>query len=97
MLAVFSIIETVVDPLLDFLPGTDKSFYFCVYFELLILFDSKGYLLGKCLFLVWCMAPSDKSGSNLVFTQVVNCFSVGVLVQISLSHNSLSSMIDRKL
>ena len=28
------------------------------------------YLLAKCSFLVWCMAPSDKSGSNLVFTQV---------------------------
>merc|ERR1712154_114731 len=50
VLAVFSIIETVVDPLLDFLPG---------------------YLLGKCLFLVWCMAPSQHSGSNLVFTQVI--------------------------
>ena len=49
VLAVFSMIETVVDPLLDFLPG---------------------YLLGKCIFLVWCMAPSNKSGSNLVFTQV---------------------------
>merc|ERR1712154_105719 len=50
VLAVFSIVETVVDPLLDFLPG---------------------YLLGKCLFLVWCMAPSRHSGSNLVFTQVI--------------------------
>lgn len=49
VLAVFSMLETLVDPLLDFLPG---------------------YLLGKCVFLVWCMAPSDKSGSNLVFTQV---------------------------
>ena len=49
VLAVFSMLETIVDPLLDFLPG---------------------YLLGKCVFLVWCMAPSDKSGSNLVFTQV---------------------------
>ena len=49
LLAVFSMLETIVDPLLDFLPG---------------------YLLGKCVFLVWCMAPSDKSGSNLVFTQV---------------------------
>ena len=51
VLAVFSILETLVDPLLDFLPG---------------------YLLGKCLFLVWCMAPSKHSGSNLVFTQVTN-------------------------
>merc|ERR1711971_1369012 len=50
VLAVFSMLETVVDPLLDFLPG---------------------YLLGKCVFLVWCMAPSDKSGSNLVFTQII--------------------------
>ena len=50
VLAVFSIIETVVDPLLDFLPG---------------------YLLGKCLLLVWCMAPTKHSGSNLVFTQVL--------------------------
>ena len=49
VLAVFSMVETIADPLLDFFPG---------------------YLLGKCVFLVWCMAPTDKSGSNLVFTQV---------------------------
>ena len=49
VLAVFSLLETLLDPLLDFLPG---------------------YLLSKCIFLVWCMAPSSKSGSNLVFTQV---------------------------
>ena len=49
VLAAFSLLETLLDPLLDFLPG---------------------YLLSKCIFLVWCMAPSSKSGSNLVFTQV---------------------------
>merc|ERR1711936_557315 len=50
VLAVFSMIETIVDPLLDFLPG---------------------YLLGKCIFLVWCMAPSKNSGANLLFTQII--------------------------
>ena len=49
VLAVFSLAETIVDPLLDFFPG---------------------YLLGKCVFLVWCMAPSKNSGANLLFTQV---------------------------
>merc|ERR1712045_520339 len=49
-LAVFSMLETLVDPVLDFLPG---------------------YLLTKCVFLIWCMAPSNKSGSNLVFTQII--------------------------
>ena len=53
VLAVFSVIESLVDPLLDFLPG---------------------YLLGKCLFLLWCMMPSKNSGSNLVFTQVVRSY-----------------------
>ena len=49
VLAVVSLVETVVDPLFDFFPG---------------------YLLGKCVFLVWCMAPSKNSGANLLFTQV---------------------------
>ena len=49
VLAVVSIIETIADPLLDFLPG---------------------YLLGKCIFLVWCMMPGENSGANLIFTQV---------------------------
>ena len=49
VLAIFSLAETIVDPLLDFFPG---------------------YLLGKCVFLVWCMAPSKNSGANLLFTKV---------------------------
>ena len=49
VLAVFSLAETIADPLFDFFPG---------------------YLLGKCVFLIWCMAPSRNSGANLLFTQV---------------------------
>ena len=48
VLAVFSLAETVADPLFDFFPG---------------------YLLGKCVFLVWCMLPTY-GGANLLFTQV---------------------------
>ena len=29
-----------------------------------------GYILLKCIFLVWCMAPIDENGSNLIFSQV---------------------------
>ena len=35
------------------------------------LFDFfPGYLLGKCVFLVWCQAPSNHSGANMLFNQV---------------------------
>ena len=49
VLAVVSLIETIVDPLFDFLPG---------------------YLLGKCIFLFWCMLPGEHSGANLIFSRV---------------------------
>ena len=32
---------------------------------------SPGYLLAKCAFLVWCMAPVQNNGANLIFTQVL--------------------------
>merc|ERR1711890_132756 len=28
-----------------------------------------GYLLAKCVFLIWCMAPVQNNGANLIFTQ----------------------------
>ena len=28
------------------------------------------YLLAKCAFLIWCMAPSPNNGASFVFTQV---------------------------
>ena len=28
------------------------------------------YLLAKCVFLIWCMAPMEQNGSNLIFSQV---------------------------
>ena len=31
-----------------------------------------GYLIAKCVFLIWCMAPIDENGSNLIFSQVYN-------------------------
>merc|ERR1712014_381317 len=30
-----------------------------------------GYLLAKCAFLVWCMAPVQNNGANLIFTQII--------------------------
>ena len=30
-----------------------------------------GYLLAKCGFLVWCMAPVQNNGANLIFSQVI--------------------------
>ena len=28
------------------------------------------YLLAKCAFLIWCMAPNPNNGASFVFTQV---------------------------
>eukprot|EP00090_Calanus_glacialis_P012171 TRINITY_DN20652_c0_g1_i1.p1 TRINITY_DN20652_c0_g1~~TRINITY_DN20652_c0_g1_i1.p1 ORF type:complete len:200 (-),score=75.21 TRINITY_DN20652_c0_g1_i1:44-604(-) len=30
-----------------------------------------GYLIAKCAFLVWCMAPVQNNGSNIIFNMVV--------------------------
>ena len=30
----------------------------------------KGYMSAKFIFLLWCMAPMDGNGSNLIFSQV---------------------------
>ena len=49
VLAVVSMIETIADPLFDFLPGV---------------------LLGKCVFLSWCMLLSENTGANLLFSSV---------------------------
>ena len=48
VLALVSLLELVLDPLVDCLP----------------------FLLAKCAFLVWCMAPSPNNGASFVFTQV---------------------------
>ena len=29
-----------------------------------------GYLVAKCAFLVWCMAPLENNGVSFIFTQV---------------------------
>ena len=50
MLAMISLLEMVVDPLVDFFPF---------------------YMLGKCCFLIWCMAPSPNNGASFIFTQVI--------------------------
>ena len=49
ILAVVSMVEVIVDPLVDFFPG---------------------YLIGKCAFLIWCMAPLENNGVSFIFTQV---------------------------
>ena len=53
VLSVVSMIELVVDPIVDFFPG---------------------YLLAKCAFLIWCMAPIQNNGANLIFTQVITIY-----------------------
>jgi len=30
-----------------------------------------GYLLAKCAFLFWCMAPVQNNGANMIFSQVI--------------------------
>ena len=50
VLALVSIVELMVDPLVDFFPG---------------------YLLAKCAFLIWCMAPLENNGVSFIFTQVI--------------------------
>ena len=49
ILALVSMVEVMVDPLVDFFPG---------------------YLIGKCAFLIWCMAPLENNGVSFIFTQV---------------------------
>ena len=49
VLALVSLIEMAVDPMVDYFPA---------------------YLLAKCAFLIWCMAPSPNNGASFVFTQV---------------------------
>ena len=29
-----------------------------------------GYLLAKCIFLIWCMAPVENNGASIIFAQV---------------------------
>ena len=45
-----------------------------------------GYLIAKCAFLVWCMAPVQNNGSNIIFNMVSNSDT-----KISLSVTSFSS------
>ena len=49
VLAAISLLEIILDPLFNVLPG---------------------YLLSKCIFLVWCMVPGEHSGANVIFNQV---------------------------
>ena len=49
VLGILSLIELVVDPMVDYFPG---------------------YLLAKCAFLMWCMAPMANHGANLILSQV---------------------------
>ena len=35
-----------------------------------------GYLIAKCVFLVWCMAPVQNNGSNIIFNMVSSSNSV---------------------
>ena len=41
----------------------------------LILSWLPGYLIAKCSFLVWCMAPIENNGSNIIFNTVCSTFS----------------------
>merc|ERR1711892_705642 len=54
VLGVFSVVELLLDPLIN--PLT---------------FSFPTYLVLKCLFLVWCMAPVEWNGSDIIFNQVL--------------------------
>ena len=53
VLGVFSVVELLLDPLIN--PLT---------------YSFPTYLVLKCLFLVWCMAPVQWNGSDIIFNQV---------------------------
>merc|ERR1712042_236127 len=54
VLGVFSVVELLLDPLVN--PLT---------------YSFPAYLVLKCLFLVWCMAPVTWNGSDIIFNQVL--------------------------
>merc|ERR1712025_470811 len=54
VLGVFSVVELLLDPLIN--PLT---------------YSFPTYLVTKCLFLVWCMAPVAWNGSDIIFNQVL--------------------------
>ena len=54
VLGVFSVVELLLDPLVN--PLT---------------YSFPTYLVLKCLFLVWCMAPVTWNGSDIIFNQVI--------------------------
>ena len=58
VLGVFSVVELLLDPLINPL-----------------VYSFPTYLVLKCLFLVWCMAPVEWNGSDIIFNQVSNIFS----------------------
>jgi receptor expression-enhancing protein 5/6 len=53
VLGVFSVIELLLDLVLNPLPYSFPT-----------------YLVLKCTFLVWCMAPIDMNGSDVIFNNV---------------------------
>ena len=55
VLGVFSVVELLLDPLIN---------------PLKLAFPS--YLILKCLFLAWCMAPVEWNGSDVIFNNVDN-------------------------
>ena len=40
-----------------------------------------GYLIAKCVFLVWCMAPIQNNGSNILFN-MVSIINIGITAKI---------------
>ena len=64
VLAALSLVETIADPLFDFLPG---------------------YLLGKCIFLLWCMMPGDKNGADLIFSKVIYIYTIVIFIFVFIS------------
>ena len=68
VLGVFSVVELLLDPLIN--PLT---------------YSFPTYLVIKCLFLVWCMAPVAWNGSDIIFNQVRNDNSHFILCY--LNHN----------
>ena len=56
VLGTLSVVELVLDPLVA--PSSNRLVVFSL------------YVVVKCVFLLWCMAPVHHNGSDLIFNQV---------------------------
>ena len=51
-----------------------SSFGFAEYIGYTFFHSLPFYWLGKCLFLIWLMAPGEKGGSHILYQRVIRPF-----------------------